>query len=316
MTSIGETLRGERERRNLNLDQVSQELKISARFLQALEEEKFDRLPAGVFAKSFARQYAHLLGLDEDEIANEVQRALAPPPAVLQSSAGEPDKPKPEPMAEFYVPKLEAWQRVRDPQRFSWSSPLSALALVVVVMLGCSLVYGWWVRSRHPATAAFVSAPASQHAAPAPAKTEPPPEPAAAASPVAPPPEQISASSGPPASPPAAQPPAIAAPAGVAVGAAGPVKVAVTAAEAVWVLARADGKFSFSGTLEANETRTVEAENTVLLRLGNAGGVTITLNGKSIGEVGPKGQVRTVQLTSGGFQIVAPKPSAPADDPL
>jgi len=54
----------------------------------------------------------------------------------------------------------------------------------------------------------------------------------------------------------------------------------------------------------------------VLLRLGNAGGVSITLNGKPIGEVGPKGQVRTVQLTSGGFQIVAPKPSAPAADPI
>jgi hypothetical protein len=89
------------------------------------------------------------------------------------------------------------------------------------------------------------------------------------------------------------------------------VKVAVTAAETVWILARSDGKFLFSGTLEANETRNVEAESMVVLRLGNAGGVTITLNGKPIGEIGPKGQVRTVQLTSGGFQIVAPKPSAP-----
>ena len=49
-------------------------------------------------------------------------------------------------------------------------------------------------------------------------------------------------------------------------------------------------------------------------RLGNAGGVTITLNGKPVGPVGPKGQVRTVQFTSGGFEIVAvPKPAAPLD---
>ena len=59
----------------------------------------------------------------------------------------------------------------------------------------------------------------------------------------------------------------------------------------------------------------MEANEKVLLRLGNAGGVTITLNGKPIGAVGPKGQVRTVQFTSGGFQIVAaPKPSLPLDD--
>ena len=91
-----------------------------------------------------------------------------------------------------------------------------------------------------------------------------------------------------------------------------PVRVLVTADEPVWLLARTDGKYSFSGTLGANESRTVEASSTVELRLGNAGGVTIVLNGKSLGAIGPKGQVRTVQLTSGGFQIVAaPKPSVP-----
>ena len=55
----------------------------------------------------------------------------------------------------------------------------------------------------------------------------------------------------------------------------------------------------------------------VTLRLGNAGGVTITLNGKPIGPVGPKGQVRTLQFTSGGFQIVAGQaPFTDVDDIL
>ena len=78
MTSIGETLRRERQKRNLQLDQVSRELKISTRFLEAIEEEQFDRLPGGVFAKSFVRQYARMLDLDEEEAAAEVQRTLAP----------------------------------------------------------------------------------------------------------------------------------------------------------------------------------------------------------------------------------------------
>ena len=93
-----------------------------------------------------------------------------------------------------------------------------------------------------------------------------------------------------------------------------PVRVELTADEPVWVLARTDGKYSFSGTLSAKESRTIEADGTVLLRLGNAGGVTITLNGKPVGPVGPKGQVRTVQFTSGGFEIVpVAKPPAPLD---
>jgi cytoskeletal protein RodZ len=315
MTSIGDTLRRERQRRNLELDQVSRELKISARFLEAIEQENFARLPAGVFAKSFVRQYARLLGIDEEEAANEVQRALAPQPEVPQFAASAQPGIKAAPLPDFYVPKVESWQRVRDGQGFSWSSPLPALALVVVAMLGCSLVYGWWQRSRHPVTTAMAS-PAHSQAQPAPAtpaKTE------TAQAPAAQPAASNATDSIPtPAEPPARPESSVTAPAPMvaSAGSGGPVKVAVTAAEPVWILARTDGKYSFSGTLEANETRTVEAESIVLLRLGNAGGVTITLNGKSIGEVGPKGQVRTVQLTSGGFQIVAPKPSAPVVDPI
>jgi hypothetical protein len=92
------------------------------------------------------------------------------------------------------------------------------------------------------------------------------------------------------------------------------VRVELTADEPVWVLVRNDGKYLFSGTLGARESRTFEATSTVLLRLGNAGGVTVTLNGKPVGPLGPKGQVRTVQFTSGGFEIVAvPKPAEPLD---
>ena len=57
-------------------------MNVSPRILSAIEEEKFDRLPGGVFAKSFVRQYARLLGLDEEEMGNEVQRILQPEPEV------------------------------------------------------------------------------------------------------------------------------------------------------------------------------------------------------------------------------------------
>src|SRR6266699_772896 len=69
MTSVGETLRSERLKRNLSLDQISRELKISGRFLEAIETEHFERLPGGLFAKSFVRQYARLLELDDEDLA-------------------------------------------------------------------------------------------------------------------------------------------------------------------------------------------------------------------------------------------------------
>src|SRR5215472_10997058 len=109
MTSIGETLRRERLRQNLDLEQISRELKISSRFLAAIEDERFDRLPAGVFAKSFVRQYARLLGLDDDELAAEVQRAIQPPP--LPTNAATPDVP---PIPDLQASRIDQWGSVGD----------------------------------------------------------------------------------------------------------------------------------------------------------------------------------------------------------
>jgi cytoskeleton protein RodZ len=327
MTSIGETLRRERLRRNLELGQIAQELRISSRFLEAIEADKFDKLPGGVFTRSFIRQYARLLGLDEEEIAGQVQRVLEPQPEYPQFVG----QPKP-PDSEIRVPRVEEWEAVGE-SRFRWSSSLSAAALVVVVMLVCSGLYAWWQRARHPAA---VQESTSVAAVRQPAQTAPVPPSAAPAAPsptapteTAPVPTAVQHAPtqpayGSPAPGPSTERPA---PPATALSRApgpvpdasesnpnAPVRVEVTADESVWVLARSDGKYLFSGTLEARQSRTIAASSTVLLRLGNAGGVTITLNGKPIGPVGPKGQVRTVQLTSGGFQVVAePKSPAPLE---
>ena len=98
------------------------------------------------------------------------------------------------------------------------------------------------------------------------------------------------------------------------------VRVEITAIEAVWVRARVDGKYLFSATLQPRQTRNVDTDGAVELLVGNAGGASIALNGKPLslvgfpsGTIGPKGQVRVVQLTSGGFQIVPSKPPDPRE---
>jgi cytoskeletal protein RodZ len=300
MTSIGEILRRERLKRNLELGQIAQELKIASRFLEAIEAGQLDKLPGGVFTKSFIVQYARLLGLDEERIAGELQRTLEPPPEVPASL----EAPKPADSA-IRVPRVEEWEAVGE-GRFRWSSSsLSAAALVVVVMLLCSglyALYAWWQRAHHSVAAHQNPTVAAVQPAPLPAPVEQPPSPA-----VQPSTEQ-------PAPPVTAPPPPAAVASAPASHPNSAVHVELTADEPVWILARSDGKYFFSGTLGAKESRTIEATSTVLLRLGNAGGVTITLNGKPVGPVGPKGQVRTVQFTSGGFEIVAvPKPPAPLD---
>jgi cytoskeletal protein RodZ len=309
MTSIGEILRRERLKRNLELGQIAQELKIAPRFLEAIEAGQLDKLPGRLFTKSFTMQYARLLGLDEENIAGELQRTLDPHPEV--PAAVEAQNPAD---SSIRVPRVEEWESVGE-SRFRWSSSsLSAAALVVVVMLLCSglyALYAWWQRAHRPVAA---------HQSPPVAAVQPAPPPAPV--PQAPSPEvqPSTASSGTqtpsgvPAPPVAAPPPPVPA-SGISTSHPNaPVRVELTADEPVWVLVRSDGKYLFSGTLGAKESRAFEAASTVLLRLGNAGGVAITLNGKPVGPVGPKGQVRTVQFTSGGFEIVAvPKPPVPLD---
>jgi cytoskeletal protein RodZ len=306
-------LRRERLKRNLELGQIAQELKISSRFLEAIEAGQLDKLPGGVFTKSFIIQYARMLGLDEEEIAGQLQHILEPQPEVPVAV----ETPKPADSA-IRVPRVEEWEAV-GAGRFRWSSSLSAAALVVVVMLLCSGLYAWWQRARRPA-AAHESAPvAAVQPAPAPAPVEQTPSPAVqpSAAPTGTEPASTSPAPTPapaPAPPTEQPPPPVHAAGDTASKPNAAVRVELTADEPVWVLARSDGKYLFSGTLGAKESRTFEADSTVLVRLGNAGGVSITLNGKPIGPVGPKGQVRTVQFTSGGFEIVAvPKSPAPLE---
>src|SRR3954454_4353762 len=117
MTPVGETLRSERLKRNLAIEEISKDLKISVRFLQAIEEDRFDRLPGGVFAKSFVRQYARYLGLDEEQIAAQVQQTLSPLPEPSQLT----DRPKPAGFAPLDVPKVDdEWQTVGD-RGMQWS---------------------------------------------------------------------------------------------------------------------------------------------------------------------------------------------------
>ena len=64
MFEIGNSLREARYRQQLELSDVELATKIRGRYLQALEEESFDALPAQTYVKGFLRTYADYLGLD------------------------------------------------------------------------------------------------------------------------------------------------------------------------------------------------------------------------------------------------------------
>ena len=67
MGSFGDRLRKEREQRGITLDDISLNTKIGTRLLRALEEEKFDQLPAASSIKDSCGAYARHVGIDEDQ---------------------------------------------------------------------------------------------------------------------------------------------------------------------------------------------------------------------------------------------------------
>jgi cytoskeleton protein RodZ len=66
MGSFGEDLKRAREAKGVALEAIATATKITTRYLQAVEQERFDQLPGGVFRKSIVRSYARAAGLDED----------------------------------------------------------------------------------------------------------------------------------------------------------------------------------------------------------------------------------------------------------
>ena len=73
--SFGPWLRRQREMREIDLREISDASKISLRYLQAFEENRFDELPADVFAKGFLRHYARFVGIDQEEAVNFFSQA-------------------------------------------------------------------------------------------------------------------------------------------------------------------------------------------------------------------------------------------------
>jgi cytoskeleton protein RodZ len=68
--SFGEWLRRQRELREISLRDIADRTKISLRYLEAMEADRFDLLPAPIFAKGFLREYARYVGLSPDEVVN------------------------------------------------------------------------------------------------------------------------------------------------------------------------------------------------------------------------------------------------------
>lgn len=68
MENVGSYLKREREMRNITLEELANQTKVSVFFLKSIEEDHYERLPGLTYAKGFLRAYADCIGLSHQDI--------------------------------------------------------------------------------------------------------------------------------------------------------------------------------------------------------------------------------------------------------
>jgi cytoskeleton protein RodZ len=127
--NFGERLKRERELREVSLKEITSATRIGPRFLEALENEEWDRLPGGVFNRGFVRAIARYLGLNEENLLAEYDLAHGEPSA---PSSQTPDS---------QIPRPPIWV------------PVVALLAILAVVAGLVAggIYGWRRYAAHRA---------------------------------------------------------------------------------------------------------------------------------------------------------------------
>jgi transcriptional regulator with XRE-family HTH domain len=142
MFEFGSSLREARVRRGVELAQVAAETRIRRRYLQALEEERFELLPGSVYARGFLRAYADYLGLDSQLFVDEYNARFST------------DETPPAP------PQLKL--RTRPLRRYG-------IAATVLLFALAGALLAWQLSSSSPRPARSRAASAAAAGAPAPA---------------------------------------------------------------------------------------------------------------------------------------------------
>jgi cytoskeletal protein RodZ len=93
----------QRQKKGISLEEIAEATKISIRFLRAIEDEEFDKLPGGIFNTSYLRQYAAATGIEESSLLAYYDRVMNP--------QAEPEEVPVEPERSFF----DRWFRVPAP---------------------------------------------------------------------------------------------------------------------------------------------------------------------------------------------------------
>ncbi len=270
MQSVGQKLRHAREAQGRTLEHVHSTTRISLKNLEAIEADEVTAISSAFLYRSFVKQFALDVQLDYAALEPAIQESADRIPVPLIPGEGASALPR--------VAALPIGRKKKARLLYS----LSSFALMLVA---CSGIYAFWQNTKLNLSA-FQNIKKTAVARPSLPVEKSPLPPAAAAVKADPNTYSVKPNPASPAEP------------------VDSFTLEVSATEPAWLSIVADGKPSFKGILEKAETKVLEGYRSARIRTGNAGGVEVVFNGKPLGALGPRGQVRTVVFTQNNYEVL------------
>jgi cytoskeletal protein RodZ len=279
MESIASVLKNQRESQNISLAQIATDTHISLHYLQSLEEGRFNDLPGGMYNRAFLRAYCEILDLDQSEMLRRYESEVLP-------FSSKPVKTKSPISSSIKIPPIIIWSLMLLISATSiflnrkWIFPVFS-----PYFSGSSDMQDHDIPPRRP-TPAQVSIPSSSN-------------------PTIAPENPLLIENGSPASAQLQESPEITKiqpekPATDPLSAAKPTVPAflleVIGKEKCWISINRDGATVFSRTIQPGEVQSFNAEQKLLVIVGNAGGVSFKINGKMAKPLGKSGEVIKVLI--------------------
>ncbi|HUE88843.1 MAG TPA: helix-turn-helix domain-containing protein [Vicinamibacterales bacterium] len=264
LNSPGTALRRAREGRGLTIEDLARTTKISRTMLTAIESGDVRHLPAAIYTRGFVKAYAQEVGLNPDQAADEYLEHIAPATAPHLRDSG----PLP-PLAHSADATVDANDDVRHVlaanqlRRVGWLTP--ALAAVGLIVYLTSFVD----RESRPASPAAVTSEAADRDA-------------RQANQIAPGASAITADA--------------------ARAAEGSLRVELTTQGLCWVVLSVDGVPVLRRLLQPGERHTFDVAEEMVMRVGDPGALTLSINGQPAQPLGTAGEPVDVRITKANFR--------------
>ena len=269
---IGRILEQKRKEKGLSLDEVEQATKIRKRYLDGLEREDYAVLPAGVYAQGFLKTYANYLGLDGEALSRQLKSRRKPRRERGINYNAEPENGFEEPL--IAPTGLQGTEK----RRFPTSAVVTLLVavLVLAVVIGALYFVGRGVEASrsgddNPPPAQPAENPPKQEPEKVASKEEA--KEAGAQNNEAAGSKEDAGNTGVEDAQQSAPPDTL--------------RVSIRVSDRPsWLLIRTDGTPVYEQVAEPGFSRTFEADRRLYIKGGDAGAVTMEINGQDAGTLG------------------------------